>query len=77
MLLAGIACFAAGLVVGFILQNDSIIAKDNEIRQLKSESEDLRNALYHKPEIINHEAYKPNIEVIDIPQADRTYHMPW
>lgn len=74
----GLACFIAGIVTDALMQADFIKQKDDRIRELVEEKEALNKALYHEPEVINHDAYKPNVvEVIDLPRADRTYHMPW
>ena len=74
----GLACFIAGIVTDALMQADFIKQKDDQIQALKDENKAIMNAIYHKPEVINHDAYKPNVvEVIDLPRADRTYHCPW
>ena len=74
----GLACFIAGIVTDALMQADFIKQKDYQIQALKDENKAIMNAIYKKPEVINHDAYKPNVvEVIDLPRADRTYHCPW
>ena len=74
----GLACFIAGIVTDALMQADFIKQKDDQIQALKDENKAIMNAIYQKPEVIDHDAYKPNVvEVIDLPRADRTYHCPW
>ena len=73
----GIGCYFAGILTDAFLQADFIRQKDDTIRQLKKEKKEVEKALYHEPEVINHEAYKPQVEVIDLPQPDNTYFKPW
>ena len=74
----GIACFITGIVTDALLQADFIKQKDDQIQALKDENKAIMNAIYKKPEVINDDAYKPKVvEIIDLPKADRTYHMPW
>lgn len=73
----GIGCFIAGFLTDACLQADYIRQKDEKIRQLEREKREFKRALYHEPEVLNHEAYKPQVEVINIPQPDNTFFKPW
>lgn len=73
----GIACFVTGFLVDALLQADYIRQKDEKIRQLEREKREIKKALYHEPEVLDHEAYKPQVEVINLPQPDNTFFKPW
>ena len=75
----GIGCFIAGFLTDAILQTDYIKQKDDEIRQLKGEKKAMQDQLYKRPDLAydGNRYSKPNVEVIDLPKADRTYHQKW
>ena len=75
----GVACFILGLVTETLLQADFIRQKDDEIRQLKADKKAIQDQLYRRPDLAydGNRYSRPTVEIIDIPQADRTYHMPW
>lgn len=75
----GVACFIMGLVTDALLEADFIRQKDEEIRELKAEKKAINELLYRRPDIAYdvHKYDRPTVEIIDIPQPDRTYHMPW
>ena len=76
----GIGCFIAGFLADACLQADYQRQKDDEIRALKGELEAINKKLYRKPDSVHdgtRYARPATVEVIDLPQADKTYHMPW
>jgi len=75
----GIGCFIAGFLTDAILQADYIKQKDDVIRQLKAEKKSIQDKLYKRPDLTydGNKYSRPDVEVINIPQADRTYHKPW
>lgn len=74
----GVACFIIGLVTDALLQADFIRQKDDEIRALKKENEAIKRTIYRGPDFVDDGRYaRPVVEIIELPQADKTYHMPW
>ena len=74
----GVAFFIIGMVTDALLQADYIRQKDDEIRALKEEREAIKKKLYRAPDFVDDGRYaRPTVEIIEIPQPDRTYHMEW
>lgn len=71
----GIACFVLGFLADAMLQSDFIRQKDNEILQLKAEKKAIQDQLYRRPDLAydGNRYSRPTVEIIDIPQPDRTY----
>jgi hypothetical protein len=79
LIIAGIACFILGMITDAFLQADFIRQKDDQIRKLNNEKKAIQDELYRRPDLAydGNKYSRPKVEVIDIPQADKTYHMPW
>ena len=71
----GIACFILGFLADAMLQADFIRQKDDEILQLKAEKKAIQDQLYRRPDLAydGNRYSRPTVEIIYIPQQDRTY----
>lgn len=71
----GIACFILGFLADAMLQADFIRQKDDEILQLKAEKKAIQDQLYRRPDLVydGNRYSRPTVEIIDIPQQDKTY----
>ena len=72
-----IACIAIGILIGMsfeaVYQAETRRFNHEQIRNLNAENIRLK----HQIRDINQRRVNAAVEVIDLPQPDRTYHQPW
>ena len=57
----------------------SEILRTRRLAKLKAEKKAINDLLYRRPDLAYdvHKYDRPTVEIIDIPQPDRTYHQKW